>query len=492
MKMKKGAQVTNAQVHKLRAHRQLTLLRCCALLLLSGCVSKERYFDDVTLSRESAYEQWENRKQAEKQIQSVITGQLSLDDCIKLTLTNNKALLKTLEEKEVARGAEIGSYSAILPSVDLIVNYERLDKIQSFGPISLGSLDNYSANLRVTQPLFAGGAIPARINAARLGLLLADQTVCRVVQDTVYFAQLDYYAVLLYQHLNTISDDAVKSSKAHLEDVRTKKEAGVAADFDVLRAEVELSNFTADLIRTRNAINVAKSTLIKVMGVSQDSNFILSDELTYSVFNITMEEAVSNAYRNRPDLFTREINIRQQKELLAIAQSQYFPVISAFYQNTWSKPDPHNRTFIDWGEAWSTGLTAAWPLFDGFAREGSIIEQKARVKQSQIDLVDTEETALFELTREILSIQDANEFVESQRMNLTRAEEGLRLAEVGYHEGINTQVEMLDAQSALTEAKANYYQAIYNHLRSKLDLHRAMGTLTRFETKTGNYSSKNE
>ena len=459
------------------------LLSAVIFLTLCGCVSKEEFYDEVSLLRESAYKQWEVRKRAEKQAQAVIAGKLSLEDCLKLTLTNNKQLLRTLEEKESARGAEISSYSAILPSVDIIASYERLDKIQSFGPISLGSLDNYSANLQVTQPLFAGASIPARINAARLGSLLADQTVRQVVQESVYAAQVGYYSVLLARHLNAISDDAVKASQAHLDDVRKKKEAGVASDFDVLRAEVELSNFTADLIRTKNAIHVAKSTLIKVMGVSQDSSFSLSDELVYLPFSITMEEAVANAYRYRPDLFARELTIKQQKEVLTIAKSQYFPFISAFYQNTWSKPDPHNRTLIKWGDAWSVGLTAVWPLFDGFGREGEIIFQEARMKQSQIDLVDTEETALFEITRELLSIQDANEFVESQKLNLTRAQESLRLAEVGYHEGINTQVETIDAQSALTEARANYYRAIYNHIKSKLDLHRAMGTLTRFEPK---------
>ncbi|MFH1371754.1 MAG: TolC family protein [Planctomycetota bacterium] len=450
-------------------------------LALSGCVSKEQFYSDASLSRESAYKQWENRKQAEKQTQPVISGKLSLDDCLKLTLTNNKSLLRTLEEKEAARGAEVGSYSAILPTVALTGNYERLDMITSIGPISLGSLDNYSVGLNVTQPLFAGGAIPARINAACLGALLADQTVRAAVQETVYAAQFGYYNVLLDQHLYTISNDAVKSAQAHLDDVKQKRTSGVASDFDVLRAEVELSNFTAELIRSRNAINIAKANLIKIMGVSQDSSFILSDELVYNPFDITMQDAVANAYKNRPDLFSREFGIKQQKELLAIARSTYFPVISGYYNNTWSNPDPHNRTLIEWGRAYSSGVVAAWPLFDGFAREGSIIEQKARLKQSQIDLVDTEETAMFELTKALLSIEDAVEFVESQKLNLSRAEEGLRLAEVGYREGINTQVEMIDAQAALTTARANYYQAIYSHLVAKLDLQKAMGTLTSFE-----------
>jgi outer membrane protein TolC len=466
---------------------QRYLITCLVMLVLAlpGCVSKEQFYQEASLSRQSAYKQWENRKLAEKQAQPVVTGKLSVEDCLKLTLANNKTLLKTIEEKEAARGVELGSASAILPKVELVADYRRLDEVTSFtipgGTISLGALDNYSAGLAVTQPLFAGGAIPARINAGRLAALLADQTVRAAVQETVYAAELGYYSVLLDQHLYTISADAVKASQAHLDSVRQKRAAGVASDFDVLRAEVELSNFTAQLIQSRNAINVARASLVKIMGVSQDSSFTLNDELTYSAFSITMEQAVASAYRNRPDLFSGELNIRQQKELLAIAQSQYYPNVNAFFNNTWSKPDPHNQMIIDWGSGYSYGVMAAWPIFDGFAREGSVITQKTRLKQSQIDLVDAEETALFELTRAILSIEDAAEFVDSQKLNLSRAEEGLRLVEVGYREGINTQVEVIDAESALTTARANYYQSIYSHVVAKLDLQRAMGTLTRFE-----------
>ena len=142
-------------------------------ILFPGCVSKEEFTNEATLSRESAYKQWEGRKEAEKQTQALISGKLSLDDCLKLTLTNNKTLLKTLEEREAARGGELGSYSAILPTAAISGGYERVDEKQSFTVsgqnITMGSLDNYSAALTVTQPIFAGGAISARINAGRLG-----------------------------------------------------------------------------------------------------------------------------------------------------------------------------------------------------------------------------------------------------------------------------------------------------------------------------------
>ena len=451
-------------------------------LQLAGCLSKEQFYEDVSLSRDAAYQQWKSRKELAKQSQTYISGKLGIEDCLKLTLVNNKGLQRVVEEKEVARGRELGSYSAILPSVSLTGEYLRKDEVASIslpsGPaITMGDLDNYSAGLNVTQPIFAGGAIVANINAGRLFSLLADELVRAMVQEVIYSASHSYYDVLLNQHLLQISADAVRSADAHLNDVRQKRRGGVASDFDVLRAEVELSNFKAELIQNKNAIDISKASLLKVMGVSQDSEVALSDELDYSAFKMSMEQAVETAYRNRPDLFSRQFDIKLQKELLNIAQSRYWPTVSGFYNNIWSKPDPHNSVVIDWGKAWQAGFMVSLPVFDGLAREGKVIEQKARLKQAQIDLIDAEETALFELTKAQLSIENAEEFVESQRLNLTRAKEGLRLAEIGYKEGTNTQVEMIDAQAALTQARAFYYQAVYSHLIAKLDLQKAMGTL---------------
>jgi len=461
-----------------------------AALLLAGCTSDEQLYEEVSLSRDTAYKKWEARKRQEEQLQPIIKGKLSVEDSLKLTLSNNKALQSILQEKEVARGQRLKSYSAILPTVGLTADYQRLDEVTSFdidtptgkSSVQFGDVDNYAVGLRVTQPIFAGGSIPARINAARLFSLLTDENVRGAVQELVYTAQYAYHDVLLSQHLVEISADAIRSAKAHLDSVKQKKQGGIASDFDILRAEVELSNFQAEFIQNKNAIDIAKANLIKVMGVSQDSDFVLSDELQYMPLNVTMEQAVEAAYRNRPDLYSREFDIKYQKEMLKIIHSQYWPAINAYYTNTWSKPDPHSMMTIEWGRAWQAGVMASLPIFDGFAREGDIIAQRARVKQAQVDLIDAEETALFELTKALLSIQNANEFVESQRLNLTRAREGLRLAEVGYKEGTNTQVEMIDAQAALTTARVNYYQAIYSHIIAKLYLQKAMGTLTTFGT----------
>jgi outer membrane protein TolC len=475
----------NKKIYRQKPFRGCWLQIILFGVLITGCTSSEEFYQEATLSRDTAYHQWKNQREAEEQTQSRINGQLSLKDCLKLTLINNKTLQRVVQEKEITRGNELKSYSAILPSVNITGDYTRLDALSALTignqTVSYGDLDNYSAGLMITQPVFAGGSIVAKINAGKLFSLLTDQTIRAATQDVIYEAEHAYYDVLLNQHLCQISADAVRSAQAHLDDVKQKRSGGVASDFDVLRAEVELSNFQAELIQNKNAINISKTQLLKEMGISQDSDFVLSDELTYIPLKITMEQAVEAAYHNRPDLYGRQFDIKYQKELLNIAQSRYWPTINGFYNNIWSNPDPHNPALIEWGHGWQTGVMASLPVFDGFAREGEIIQQKARLRQSQIDLIDAEETTLFELTKALLSIENTEEFVQSQQLNLTRAKEGNRLADVGYKEGINTQVEVIDAESALTKAKSLYYQAIYSHIIAKLDLQKAMGTLTTIE-----------
>jgi len=472
-------------------------------VVLGGCPSQREFANDVGLSRQAAYRQWETRKTREEGQQPRISGKLSVGDCVKLTLAHNKMLQQTMEERNVAEGQLVSSRSAYLPNVSVSAAYQRKELVPAFdipGPggttqhVELGTLDNYSAALTVTQPLYAGGAISAQVRAARLFSLLADQTVRAATQDVVYATETAYYNLLLSQHLVDISTDAVRASKVHLDDVEKKHDGGVASDFDVLRAQVELSNFEADLIRSKNAINIARANLIKTMGISQDSDFVLSDEFAYAPIQVSMEHAVETAFTNRPDLYSREYQIRQQREQLKIARSRYLPNASAYFTNSWSSPSPTNfgSSSSEWGRIWQAGVQGALPIFDGFQREGNIIQQKARLKQAQIGLVDAEETAVFELTQAILSMENAEEFVQSQRLNLTRATEGLRLAQVGYEQGVNTQVEVIDAQSALTTARVNYYQAIYSHVVARLAVQRAMGTIVNAQTASAPQTEKTD
>ena len=442
------------------------------VVLFYGCgKSREQLYKDMKLSRTKAYEAWKNRREQENPSQPYISGKLSLQDSIKLALVHNKILQKILEEKTVAKGEVLASNSAILPSVDLTGSYKK------YPDTGFTAVHNYSVDLTITQPVFSGEAIPATLTAARLSSLIADETVRAAVQDVTFNVSRAYYDIVLSGHLYEISEDSERFAQANLEVVVQKKEQGVASEFDVLRAQVALSNVRAELIKNRNTIDFARTSLFKIMGVSQDSEVELSNGLVYEPMTMDMNEAVQTAFENRPELARSELSKEAQKQAVKIAKSLYWPIISAFYTNKWGNPSPRSAALLEWGSLWSVGATAVWPLFDGFSREGEIIKAKARLRQRQIELTDNEETVLFELSQAMFAIENTDEFVQSQQLNLERAQEGLRLAEVGYREGVQTQVEILDARVALTLARSLYYEAIYTHNIAKLNLRRAMGIL---------------
>lgn len=462
--------------------RALLLLAAALWVLgLGGCASRESLMRDIRETRTDAFNEWARLREREAQAEVTISGKLPLEDAVKLAIRNNKELQATLQEKEIARGKVLESYQEALPKVNAEATYTRLDKANTFDvgdvSISLGDVDNYSVDLTVSQPVFRGGRIGAALRAAKLADLLSDEVVRTAVQSTIYNVAFAYYDALLFQNKYEVNEEAVKSALINLEDVQKKRRLGVASDYDILRAEVDVSNFRAEMIKQRNLGDLAKSRLLKAMGVLQKGDVELADELEYVPMKPVLEEAIRIAHENRPDLYRAELEVRLQQEALRAARSQYWPQVDAFFQELWSKPDPSSTTTNEWGDTWNAGLSINLSLFDGLGREGRVHQQKATLAQSRYRLANTQEQAFLEIRQALLSLRNAEEFVESQNLNRSRASEGLRLAEVGYREGIASQVEVSDARSALTRASGLYYESVYGHMVSRLQLQLAMGIL---------------
>jgi outer membrane protein len=459
----------------------MILLLFLGIISVSGCMTEQSMYRDMQRRRARAYEAWKQAHEEEEGAKARLKGELSLEDALKLAVSNNKSLQAAAQEEEIARGVVMESYSNVLPNITAAADYLRLDEAASFNvggqPVALGDVDNYSAGLQVKQPLFRGGAIPAALRSAKWVSLLASEQVRGAVQGVIYEVASAYYTTLLARHLYAVNRDAVKSAEAHLKDVRVKRDQGVASDFDVLRAQVDVSLFEAQMIQQQNRVHLSKTRLLRAMGVSQDSEVDLSGALTYAPIKPVFDEAVRIAYHERPDIYQAELNLNLQQEALRVARSEYWPKLDAFFLQEWSKPDPHSATRNDWGDAWSAGLSATWPLFDGLGREGRIRQERERLKQHQTLLIDTQEQALLELRQAILTLRDAEEFVASQRLNLERAREALRLAEVEYREGVAEAVETTEARAALTRAQGLYYEAVYNHTTARLELQKSMGIL---------------
>ncbi len=453
------------------------IIGCC---LLSGCVfSRNQYFSRLRERRAQSYNLWE-RNAAERKSPRV-EGELCLEEAVKLSLRYNKQLLSTLQEKEKARGRITEAYSEVLPKLNLGANYTRLDEVATvdLGVMSfpMGDEDNYSCRVNVTQPLFTGGRAAIAVRTSQLFMFLSDEKVRGALEQVIYGVAESYYSALLAERMIDVQRDALNAARAHLEDVRSRERHGVATEYDVLRARVEVSNFKAELIEQRNRRDQSLKKMFKAMGVSQKSNVNLITEMEYKPVHIDFENAVRKGYKNRPDIYQASLSLDLQKESFKAVRTRYLPDINAFFWHQWAKPDPHSASKIEWGTEWQAGLNLSWPIFDGMAREGKIIQERAALKQKELQLTDAEAQAILEIRAALDNMQNTEELVESQRLNLERADRALNLVNAGYREGINTEVEVLDATAALTRARALYYNALYRHTMARINMQKAMGAL---------------
>jgi len=445
----------------------------------AGCFpSRREVFSELRSARHGSFTRWRDQVDEDDALPR-IDGQLSVEEAIELALEYNPTLQGVLLERQKAKGLVYTAYAEGLPTVDLSADYTRLDRapVVDIWTGGTGDKDNFSYQVNVTQPLFKGGSIGAAVKGAKYYQFLNDETVREAVQDVILQTALDYHAVVLAEKLLDVQTEALTFAKANLRDVAAREEAGVAIPFDRLRARVEVANVEADLIQERNRLSRARTALFRAMGVSQRSEVQYVSELVHVPLAPEFERAVESAMLNRPELYRGELDVLVQRAALRIVMADYLPNLEAWYWHRWARPDPHDVSNSAWDRQWQAGLRLGWTLFDGFRREGNVIQQRAALRQSIIELADTEQKVLEEVKNALSDLADAEELVKSQEYNLKLAGEALRLVAIGAKEGVNTELEVLDARSALTKAQGNYYTALHAHVTARLVLQRAIGML---------------
>jgi outer membrane protein TolC len=183
------------------------------------------------------------------------------------------------------------------------------------------------------------------------------------------------------------------------------------------------------------------------------------------------------ALLQRPEVKQADLQVAMQKETIRATAAALYPSLSAV--GTWEGGNASRFSFggTGWEQGWYVGAMVSFPLFEGMRTKGRLVQERAKLRQFDFQKQDLLQTVELEVEQSILSLEDATEFVESQKENVRQAEEGLRLADVRYANDMATELDVLDARLALTQARNNYAQAVYNHMLARLALNKAMGVI---------------
>jgi outer membrane protein TolC len=327
------------------------------------------------------------------------------------------------------------------------------------------------------QSLYEGGRILSALRVARLTKERSLLDYHTAVANAVVEVQIAYYDVLLALQLITVQEASVELLTRELADTTRRYDAGTVPRFNVLRAEVELANARPKLIRARNSYRIGKNNLVNLLGFSvpkdtfEDIPLTLAGKLEAERYRIELPQAIMLALERRTELGSLRKTQALRNEDIVNAKATYKPSIEAYdMHNSMLSQDLSNEK-----HGWIAGVQVTWSLFDGRRTEGKVKEATALYERAGVDLDDTGRRIELEVRTAYSNFIEADEVLKSQEKVQEEAEEALRLARARSEAGTGTQLDVLSAQTALTEARTTQIQALRDYSVARARLERAIG-----------------
>ena len=184
-----------------------------------------------------------------------------------------------------------------------------------------------------------------------------------------------------------------------------------------------------------------------------------------------MAYCLAYSEQHRPELKQAEYGVDAAEAALVVARSGHMPKVYASASNSWASESWPG----DDNEEWQVGVTASMNIFDSgvtWSKIHAAQEALVQAKESQRQIKDNVE---LEVRTDYLSMREAEKRITTAQVAVASAEEDYHIAVVRYQAGVGTNIDVMDAQEALTQAKTNYYQALYNYNTSKAALNTSMG-----------------
>jgi TolC family type I secretion outer membrane protein len=414
---------------------------------------------------------------------------MTLQDCIDLALRQNPSILKAREEIRRTHGVIVEARAPAIPQVTAGGQYQRIDKntIDAF-PGSTNIFKNqenpWTAQVEVSQLVYAGGRVRAALRAAKLSDQIAALGFQSAVANTLLDVRKAFYEILLNKAQIDVREQSVKLLEEQLRDAQSRFDVGAVPRFNVLRAEVELANARPPLIRSQNDLRLTKEALVKLLAIDSAGytnaftpiNF--DGKLVYEHRGWELPTALHQALEHRPELLQAERQVGVAKAGVDVASAGYKPQASLFGNYGW-----HDTTFSNdmssTREGWTVGASVSWAIFDGMLTHGRVTQARAQLQEANLDYADTRRQVELEVRQAYSDYIQSLELIEAQKKTVEEAEESLRLAEARFRAGTGTQLDVLSAQTALTDARSNEIQALYDYNVAIATLERVTGMTVR-------------
>jgi outer membrane protein TolC len=395
---------------------------------------------------------------------------LTFEEALQRASDNNEALKAAAARVRESESRVSEARTSFLPSADASYLYTPAQQAAAlripagiFGPDEQSLRANFVREnvLRfdVTQPIYAGGRLTHSLGVSLAQATSANHQLERARQALTLEVVQAYYGALLQQQGIVVAEEGLRRAEQQLKIAQTRFEAGSAARLDVLRAEVEVANARALLIKARSSSATAMQALRAVMSADDPAPFTLVGSLDEET-KVPDSAELQARLPQRADVMAlaaqRESAARSKK----LATADLKPVV-AFTGSLQYQQDGLNQFWNGDNQSFQAALAIKMPLFSAPRVAAQKAAATAREQQAEHAINATLDVARLELTSAYEELASAREIVEVQRKAVELAREGLSIAEVSYANGAITATELNDARVSLLQTEWALAQAKY-------------------------------
>ena len=401
--------------------------------------------------------------------------QLSLVDVVDLALRNNPATRASWAQARAAASLLGSARGAYYPTINGSATASR---IQSAATLSrpAGKRTEYVPSIALNYLLLDFGGRSGSIERARQSLFAANLEHNATLQNTVLQAEVAYFTYMATSALLSAERSAVAEAQANLTAAQRRNTVGLATIADVLQARTALSQEQLNLETTQGNLQAARGSLASALGLPANLPFELEPLTTViPVGRITqsVDSVINEALRNRPDLAAARAQASGAAAQVRVARSAEFPALSlgSNAARTYSTP----RAFD--GPSYNISLGLAIPLFNGFSRQYDVAAARAQADAATALADQTRQQVITQVFVSYYALQTAEARVATADDLLASAQQSVQVAAGRYREGVGSIIDLLTAQTALANARAQQVQSRWQWYTSLAQLARDAGVL---------------
>lgn len=458
---------------------------------------------------------------------------LSLDKALEIAMSENPTVQVADQEIEKKKYAKKGAYAALFPQVSFGADYTRtlkkqvmymdgaFDMTSMLEPVTkplIGGMEqtlqgmnssyvpgtlaeNIAANTPKPEPTEGGdeGITVGRDNNWGLGfnasmplinaslwksLSISGQDVELAIEqarsskiDMTNQVKRAYYGVMLANDSYRVFKESYDNAMENYTDVKQKFEQGLAAEYDLIRADVSVKNIEPNMFQAENAVALAKWQLKALLGMDLELPIECEGELAdYKSALFGDYLSVDTALAGNTDLRQLDIQAGQLKTSLQMQKFDFLPTLSVSGSYTWSAMNNDFRfKNYQWNPYSIVTLSLSFPIFTGGSRVQAARQTQVSMHQLQLQRQDLHRNLQLAVKQYKDNMNTCLKRYDAAQRGVEQAERGQMIAQKRYETGAGTLLELNDAELALTQSKLNYNQAIYDYMVAKSDLEKTLG-----------------